>query len=95
MADANPSSLVAKSKKQRRAAMKRQRKLEERLLAEGNSGLLDPKVPLQEQSVDLPSNEEGTLEGGLEAVERREEVRRAMRRARRTNIKEKNYLKGM
>jgi large subunit ribosomal protein L54 len=42
----------------------------------------------------LPSNEDGTLTGALEAAEKREEVRKAMRGERRKNIKEANFLKG-
>lgn len=54
-----------------------------------------PKVPLQQQTVDLPANEEGSVSGALEAVEKREELTKAMRAERRAKIKERNFLKGM
>jgi large subunit ribosomal protein L54 len=76
-------------------AAKRQRKLEERLIASGDVEALTPKVPLQQQTIDLPSNEEGSVEGALEAVGKREEVRKAMRGERRAKIKERNFLKTM
>lgn len=85
----------SKSKKLRRKAAKRQRKLEALRIASGDTEALAPKVPIQQQSIDLPSNEEGSLQGGLEAVEKREEVRKAMRAERRAKIKEANFLKGM
>ncbi|KAI1491920.1 mitochondrial ribosomal protein L37-domain-containing protein [Biscogniauxia mediterranea] len=85
----------SKSRKQRRLAMKRQRAYEARLLAEGNLEALAPKIPLQHQSINLPSNEEGTPEGALAAQAAREELRRAMRRERKAKIKESNYLKSM
>ncbi|KAI9858522.1 MAG: hypothetical protein M1824_004258 [Vezdaea acicularis] len=82
--------LFSKSKKQRRLATKRLQK--QALL---NPESLVPKVPLHQQSIDLPSNEEGTLEGALRAENVRDEVTRGMRKARRKGIKEANYLKGM
>ncbi|KAI0600769.1 mitochondrial ribosomal protein L37-domain-containing protein [Biscogniauxia sp. FL1348] len=85
----------SKSKKQRRLAMRRQRAYEARLLAEGNIEALAPKIPLQHQSINLPSNEEGTPEGALAAQAAREELRRALRRERKAKIKESNYLKSM
>ncbi|RYP43528.1 hypothetical protein DL770_011611 [Monosporascus sp. CRB-9-2] len=85
----------SKSKKQRRLAAKRQRALEARLLAEGNLEALAPKIPLQQQSVNLPANEAGTAEGAVAAAAAREELRRAMRRERKAKIKESNYLKSM
>ncbi|KAH6660013.1 mitochondrial ribosomal protein L37-domain-containing protein [Truncatella angustata] len=85
----------SKSKKQRRLAAKRQRALEARLLAEGNLEALAPKIPLQQQSVNMPGNEEGTPEGALAAVAAREELRKAMRKERKAKIKETNYLKSM
>jgi large subunit ribosomal protein L54 len=86
---------TAKSKKQRRLAAKRQRALEARLLAEGNLEALAPKIPLQQQSINLPGNEDGTPEGALVAVAAREELRKAMRKERKAKIKEANYLKSM
>ena len=88
-------SLTAKSKKQRRLAAKRQRKLEERILASGDASLLQPKIPLQQQSIDLPSNLEGTEEGAVAAIAARDALTAAMRKERRAKIKEANFLKSM
>ncbi|TVY54876.1 54S ribosomal protein L37, mitochondrial [Lachnellula cervina] len=77
----------SKSKKLRRKAAKRQRKLEAKLLASGDVSALTPKVPITKQSVDLPSGEKGMGE--------RSELKKAMRQERRAKIKENNYLKGM
>ncbi|KAI1113628.1 mitochondrial ribosomal protein L37-domain-containing protein [Nemania sp. NC0429] len=85
----------SKSKKQRRAAAKRQRVLEAKLLAEGNLEALAPKIPLHHQTINLPANKAGTAEGAVAAVGAREELRRAMRRERKAKIKESNYLKSM
>ncbi|ORY65829.1 mitochondrial ribosomal protein L37-domain-containing protein [Pseudomassariella vexata] len=85
----------SKSKKQRRLAAKRQRALEVKLLAEGNLEVLAPKIPLQQQSINMPANEEGTTEGAIAAAEAREELRKAMRKERKAKIKESNYLKSM
>jgi large subunit ribosomal protein L54 len=85
----------AKSKKLRRAAAKRQRKLEAKMLASGDMSALQPKIPLTQQSIDLPANEEGTIEGALEAEAKRKELRSALREERRKKIKETNYLKSM
>ncbi|RDL38639.1 uncharacterized protein BP5553_02979 [Venustampulla echinocandica] len=93
--DANAGDMFSKSKKLRRKAAKRQRKLEAELLASGNLDALAPKIPITQQSIDLPANEEGTTEGAMEAVNTREDIRKAMRRERRKAIKEKNYLKTM
>lgn len=76
-------------------AAKRQRKLEEKLIASGNAAMLEPKVPLQQQTIDLKSNEEGTVQGALGAVKERENLRKAMRSERRAKIKEANFLKSM
>lgn len=86
---------TAKSKKQRRLALKRQRLTEARLLASGDLEALVPKVPLQKQTLNLPAAEPGNLREAVEAVEKREELRRAMRKERRAKIKETNYLKAM
>ncbi|KAI0175707.1 mitochondrial ribosomal protein L37-domain-containing protein [Hypoxylon sp. FL1284] len=94
-ADEDAGDEFSKSKKQRRLAAKRQRQLEARLLAEGNLEALAPKIPLQQQSINLPANEEGTLEGALAARQAREDLRKAMRKERKANIKESNYLKSM
>ncbi|KAI1142667.1 mitochondrial ribosomal protein L37-domain-containing protein [Hypoxylon sp. FL0543] len=85
----------SKSKKQRRLAAKRQRLTEARLLAEGNIEALAPKIPLQHQTINLPSNEDGTPEGAIAAQQAREELRKAMRKERKAKIKESNYLKSM
>ena len=87
--------MTAKSKKLRRKAAKAQRKLEARLLASGDLAALQPKIPLTKQSIDLPGNEEGTLDGALEAARNRGELRSAMRGERRAKIKETNYLRAM
>lgn len=50
---------------------------------------------MTQQSIDLPSNEQNTIEGALEAVGKREELTEALRRERRSKIKETNYLKSM
>ncbi|KAL7628715.1 hypothetical protein AAE478_000230 [Parahypoxylon ruwenzoriense] len=85
----------SKSKKQRKLAAKRQRAAEARMLAENNMEAFAPKIPLQHQTINLPSNEEGTTAGAIAAVAAREELRRAMRKERRAKIKETNYLKSM
>ncbi|KAH8820282.1 putative NADH-ubiquinone oxidoreductase 12 kDa subunit, mitochondrial [Xylogone sp. PMI_703] len=85
----------SKSKKLRRKAAKAARKAEARALATGDIEALVPKVPIQNQSIDLPSNTEGTIQGALDAVEKRDEVRKAMRAERRKKIKESNFLKSM
>jgi len=77
----------SKSKKLRRKAAKRQRKLEAKMLASGDVTAFTAKVPITRQSVDLPDGEEGMAE--------RSELKRAMRQERRAKIKESNYLKGM
>lgn len=89
------SRAIAKSKKQRKLAAKRQKALEAKLLAEGNLEALAPKVPLQQQSVNLPGEQNGTVMDNLVALEKREELRKAMRKERRAKIKESNYLKSM
>ncbi|KAH9909311.1 mitochondrial ribosomal protein L37-domain-containing protein [Xylariomycetidae sp. FL2044] len=93
--DGDAADEFSKSKKQRRIAAKRQRILEAKLLAAGNLEALAPKVPLQQQTINLPSNEEGTLAGAMAAVDAREALRRAARKERKAKIKESNYLKSM
>jgi large subunit ribosomal protein L54 len=90
-----PACFTAKSKKLRRKAAKQQRKLEAARLASGDMSALEPKIPLTQQSIDLPANEEGTIAGALEADSKRDELREAMRRERRSKIKETNFLKAM
>lgn len=80
---------AAKSKKQRRLAAK---KLRKQALLHPES--LVPKVPLYEQSVDLPAGD-GTVDGALQAQMAREELTKAMRAKRRSVIKEANFLRAM
>ena len=54
-----------------------------------NPELLTPKVPIYEQSIDLPS------ESPQESKAAREELTKAMRAKRRAGIKEKNFLVSM
>lgn len=86
---------TAKSKKQRRAAAKKQRLLEAKLLASGDAEALAPKIPLQHQSINLPDGGSGSLDEVLEVAEKRDELKKAMRRERKAQIKEANYLKSM
>ncbi|KAF2132929.1 hypothetical protein P153DRAFT_364183 [Dothidotthia symphoricarpi CBS 119687] len=81
--------LFSKSKKQRRVAAKRLRK--EQAM---NPGMLIPKVPIYEQTVDLPTGD-GSLQGAVQAGEARDELTKAMRDKRRATIKEANFLKAM
>jgi large subunit ribosomal protein L54 len=80
---------TAKSKKQRRIAAKALRK--QQLL---NPGLLEPKIPLYEQTIDLPAGD-GSLQGSKDALAARAELTKAMRDKRRSKIKEDNFLKEM
>ncbi|KAI5205699.1 hypothetical protein E4T39_02801 [Aureobasidium subglaciale] len=81
--------LFSKSKKQRRVAAKALRK--QQLL---NPGALAPKVPLHEQTIDLPAGD-GSLNGAIEAMEARDALTKSMRKNRRAKIKEANFLKAM
>jgi large subunit ribosomal protein L54 len=81
--------VLAKSKKQRRVAAKRLRK--EQAM---NPELLTPKVPIYEQTIDLPGGD-GSLSGAVQASEARGELTKAMRDKRRATIKEANFLKAM
>lgn len=81
--------LFSKSKKQRQRAAKALRKR-----ALQNPESLAPKVPVYEQSIDLPSGD-GTLQGAREAGEARQELTKAMREKRRSKIKEDNFLRAM
>lgn len=63
--------------------------------AEAAIAALAPKVPLQHQTINLPANETGTVEGAAVADRGREELRQALRRERRAKIKESNYLRSM
>ncbi|KAI9892629.1 MAG: hypothetical protein M1814_001322 [Vezdaea aestivalis] len=84
------ADMFSKSKKERRKAANRARKAG---LEEKATGL--PPVPLHHESIDLPSNEEGTIVGALQASKQRAELTKEMRQARRQAIKEKNFLKTM
>lgn len=75
---------IAKSKKVRRKAAKAQRRLEERRAA-GLEVEEEVKIPLQKQTIDLPTE-------GKESVDARDQLRKAMRQERRGAIKERNYL---
>ncbi|KAK5105809.1 hypothetical protein LTR62_002132 [Meristemomyces frigidus] len=81
--------LFAKSKKQRQRAAKALRK-QQALHPES----LAPKVPLYEQTTDLPAGD-GTVEGAMAAGEAREELNSSMRGMRRRKIKEDNFLRSM
>ncbi|KAB5536357.1 mitochondrial ribosomal protein L37-domain-containing protein [Coniochaeta sp. 2T2.1] len=85
----------SKSKKQRRLAAKRQRALEEKIMKTGDLSALAPKIPLSQQSINLPAKESGDVKDALEASAKREELRKAMRKERKAKIKETNYLKSM
>ena len=56
--------------------------------------MLIPKIPLYEQTVDLPAGD-GTVEGAAKASDARGELTKAMRDKRRAQIKERNFLKAM
>lgn len=85
----HPDQMTAKSKKQRRRAAKALRK--QQLL---NPEALAPKVPLHEQTIDLPSGD-GTLEGAIDAASARDSLTKSLRKNRRDKIKEANFLKAM
>jgi large subunit ribosomal protein L54 len=50
---------------------------------------------LQQQSINLPGEENSSVEENIAAADKREELRRAMRKERKAKIKESNYLKSM
>ncbi|KAJ9648376.1 hypothetical protein H2199_001230 [Coniosporium tulheliwenetii] len=81
--------LFSKSKKQRRIAAKKLRK--QALL---DPGSLAPKIPLYEQSIDLPAGD-GSIDGAMMAGKAREDLTKAMRKKRRSAIKEDNFLRAM
>ncbi|KEZ44215.1 hypothetical protein SAPIO_CDS3149 [Scedosporium apiospermum] len=85
----------SKSKKQRRLAAKKQRQLEARILATGDVEALAPKIPLQHQTLNLAHGGEGALSDVLKSSSKRAELQKAMRRERKSQIKEANYLKSM
>ncbi|QSZ33194.1 hypothetical protein DSL72_002780 [Monilinia vaccinii-corymbosi] len=86
--EASGGDEFSKSKKLRRQAAKTRRRAEERALLSGDTSMLEIQVPIQQQSIDLPTE-------GEEALEQRAGLRKAMREERRAKIKEGNYLKGM
>ncbi|KAF5676077.1 hypothetical protein FDENT_9618 [Fusarium denticulatum] len=94
-ADADAGDEFSKSKKQRKLAAKRQKTLEAKLLAEGNLEALAPKIPLQRQAINIFGEENRGVEHNIEAAQKREELKKAMRKERRAKIKETNYLKSM
>ncbi|KAK1600556.1 mitochondrial ribosomal protein L37-domain-containing protein [Colletotrichum navitas] len=94
-ADDLAAEMFSKSKKQRKAAAKRQKALEAKLVAEGDIEALAPKVPLPQQSINLPGEKGGDVEHNLYAATKRDELRKAMRKERKAKIKESNYLKSM
>jgi large subunit ribosomal protein L54 len=59
-----------------------------------NPEMMVPKIPVYEQTVDLPSGD-GSLAGAVEAQGKREELTKAMREKRRKDIKERNFLTAM
>ncbi|KAF2204197.1 hypothetical protein GQ43DRAFT_438185 [Delitschia confertaspora ATCC 74209] len=86
---AKEGDLFSKSKKQRRIAAKRLRKEQA-----ANPESFMPKIPIYEQTVDLPAGD-GSVEGAFKAAEAREELHKAMRVKRRAAIKEANFLQSM
>lgn len=69
--------------------------MEQKALLSGDTSHLQPRIPITQQTIDLPANEDGTLEGALESANARAELNKAMRQERRKGIKTQNYLKGM
>ncbi|KAJ4003426.1 hypothetical protein NW752_011877 [Fusarium irregulare] len=94
-ADEGAGDEFSKSKKQRKLAAKRQKAHEAKLLAEGNLEALAPKVPIQHQSINILGEENKGVDHNVEAAQKREELKRAMRKERKAKIKETNYLKSM
>ena len=90
-------SKLAKSKKQRRIAAKAERKA---LKANPNLAFAAPKIPMEQQSIDLPAatpsaQDASESEAQKVAREAREGLTEAMRKSRRKSIKEGNFLKAM
>ena len=88
---------TAKSKKQRRIAAKAERKA---LKSNPNLAFAAPKIPLDQQSIDLPAatpSAQDTSESGAQkaAREAREGLTEVMRKSRRQRIKDTNFLKAM
>lgn len=86
-------------------ALKRQRDLEAKIMESGDLEALAPKIPLQHQTLNLPVGKETAggqldpsatqLDNTLEAAAARKALRVALRKERRTKIKENNYLRSM
>ena len=91
-ADEIDGDLFAKSKKQRQRAAKAMRKAEK--FRQAHPELMEPKVPLYEQSVDLPAGD-GSVEGARTAERARDELTKSLRAKRRAKIKEDNFLRTM
>lgn len=89
------NSLIAKSKKKRKAALRKKRAMEAEIMAGGDLEALAPKVPIPEQSINLPGKHGASLEENLEALKARDGLTRAMRIERKAKIKERNFLKSM
>ncbi|KAJ0355267.1 hypothetical protein KNSL1_000990 [Colletotrichum chrysophilum] len=87
--------MFSKSKKQRKLAAKRQKAIEAKLLASGDTEALAPKIPMPQQSINLPGEKGKDVTHNLQALEKREDLRKAMRKERKAKIKETNYLKSM
>ncbi|KAL1302494.1 hypothetical protein AAFC00_002884 [Neodothiora populina] len=88
-ATVDEGDLFSKSKKQRRRAAKALRK--QQLL---NPEALAPKIPMHQQTVDLPPGD-GSLQGAMEAASARDSLTKSLRKERRAKIKEANFLKAM
>jgi large subunit ribosomal protein L54 len=85
--DAVDADLYSKSKSKRAKAKKA-------LKNKAAQGEVFEKVPLYEQTIDLPSGDR-TEAGALEAARARQELTKAMREKRRASIKEANFLRTM
>ncbi|KAF2151381.1 hypothetical protein K461DRAFT_295436 [Myriangium duriaei CBS 260.36] len=87
--------LYAKSAKQRRKAAKALRKREALLAAQK----FEPPVPIEQQSIDLPTGKAvkgvDPVRASIDAGMVRTDVTRALRKKRRADIKEANFLKGV
>jgi len=64
-------------------------------MAAGNLEALAPKIPLQQQTINLPGAEGGSAEDAVLAEAKRRELRQALRRERKAKIKENNFLGSM
>ncbi|PHH73451.1 hypothetical protein CDD82_5473 [Ophiocordyceps australis] len=63
--------------------------------ADGTILAVEPKIPIQHQSINLPGSEGDSIEDKIAAGARRDELKRAMRKERKAKIKESNFLKSM